>query len=107
MEPIEPRPPDPIPVMTWQEAVKRAKLREGPDPDQLSPEEQSIIEEILDSDTIQVRLKNYLFGLVLARVEGVLSFIPGKRLILGWLWDKLNLEFDDLIDKFKERRDRN
>lgn len=104
MEPLPPRPPDPLPVLNLDEAIKRAKLREGPPVDDLSPEEQSIVEDILASDAIQVRFKNWLIVLVIGALEASpLKFLPFKRRVLAFVYGVLMDEVDDLVDKVKRK----
>lgn len=101
IEPVPGHGPDPL---TFDEALDASKLRTSTPPSDLTPEEESIVEDILASDAIQVRFKNWLVTLVLAKVGGVLAFIPWKKRILGFLYSTLLEEVDEQIDKFKERR---
>jgi len=87
---------------SWQEYLQEGvKLQALNAPDlleDLTPEEESILEEILKSPAIQVRFKALFFSLILNSLEGKLKWIPFKGRILSKVWEELNQQLDKLID---------
>ena len=85
-----------------EDALRAARLRTSTTPAELTAKEQSIAQEILADPTIQVRLRNWVITRVLGAVDKSLWFIPFKKRILGFVWDKLNEEIDEGIEGLRK-----
>lgn len=100
LKPVEGR------LKTWEELLNRNELPQDLDVgdlfQDLSPEEESIIEEILNSPAIQVRLKALLISLVMSNLEGKLKWIPFKGMILAKVWEELMKQLNALVDRAEE-----
>jgi len=94
----------------WKELVKNAQLRTTTSPEDvlgvMTPKEQSIIEDIIDSPAVQVRLKNFIFEVILSQLTGKLKFIPFKHKILEYAWGFLNEGIDKFVEVAKAWRDK-
>lgn len=84
---------------SMEDALKTARLRVSTNPADLTEKEKSIAKEVLDDPVIQVRLRNWLMTKVLAAVDGALWFVPFKKRILKFVWDKINKEIDESIEE--------